>query len=95
MTHIVLFKFKEKIEDSILSNTVVKTYDLLKNEHKVIKDYKYNLNVMDIDANMDLILFVDLGDNLPLENYINHPEHKIFLENIKKLEPISKSVIDI
>ncbi|MDY5964336.1 MAG: hypothetical protein SPJ36_04640 [Peptostreptococcus porci] len=44
---------------------------------------------------MDVILFVELVSEVALPVYINHDEHKLFLERFKGLGLIAKSVIDI
>lgn len=95
MKHIVLFKFKRNENLKKISKILIDTYDELKNKHNVIKSYEFKVNCMDLEANMDIILFVDLGDSYVLENYINHPVHKDFVATLKEEGLTSKSAIDV
>ncbi len=95
MKHIVLFKFRENPGKDILSKTLSETYEKLEKQFNVIEGYDFKFNVLDKEANMDLILFVKLKSSDSLEEYIGHFEHKVFLEKFKALGLISKSVIDI
>lgn len=95
MRHIVLFKFNNKKSVEILSKDLVRIYDNLRDKHKVIKEYDYKMNVLEKDANMDLILFIDIEDKNKLNDYLLHPEHLTLLDKIKSEGIISKAVIDI
>ena len=95
MKHIVLFKFERNENLKKLSKILVSTYEKLKNEFNVIKDYEFKVNCMDIEANMDIILFVDLGDSYVLGDYINHPVHKEFVATLKAEGLIAKTAIDV
>lgn len=94
MKHIVLFKFEKK-EFNLMSKLIVETYEKLKNEHKVIEGYDFKLNCVNKDINMDLILFVELKSEDSLPKYINHSDHKIFLDELSKFGISEKAVIDV
>ena len=95
MKHIVLFKFKRNENYKKLSNILTDTYDKLKNEYNVIKNYEFKMNCLKNEASMDIILFVDLGDNYALKDYIDHPVHQEFINSFKNKGLLSKSVIDV
>lgn len=95
MKHIVLFKFEDKSNVQEARSLLKEVYEKLKNEHRVIVDYDFKANCLDNDSNMDIILFVELVSEAALPVYINHDEHKLFLERFKGLGLIAKSVIDI
>lgn len=95
MKHIVLFKFKRNENKKNLSKILTVTYEKLKNEFNVIKNYEFKLNCLKNTDNMDIILFVDLGDDYVLEDYIKHPAHQEFLKEFKAEGLIDKAVIDI
>ena len=44
---------------------------------------------------MDIILFVDLGNDYVLKDYIDHPVHQEFINAFKNEGLSSKSVIDV
>lgn len=95
MKHIVLFKFDKNENKKNIEKILVNTYDKLKNEFNVIEDYEFNLNCLENANNMDLILFVDLGEDYKLETYINHPQHQVFLKEFKEAGLCDKAVIDV
>ncbi len=95
MKHIVLFKFEKNKNYEKLSNILTCTYNKLKNEYNVIKNYEFKVNCLENEANMDLILFVDLGEDCPLKDYIDHPIHQDFITSFKNEGLCSKAVIDI
>lgn len=95
MKHIVLFKFEGNKNYENLSKILSGTYEKLKNEFNVIKNYEFKVNCLENEANMDIILFVDLGNDYSLKEYIEHPEHQNFIKKFKAEGLCGKSVIDI
>lgn len=95
MKHIVLFKFLKNNNVDFICNILDKTYYKLKNEYNVIENYSFSKNILDKDANMDIILFVELKDENSLDSYINHPEHIKFLSEFKANGLCDKAVIDV
>lgn len=96
MKHIVLFKFNNKDCLKQVSNLLSETYKKLKEEYKVIRGYDFFINILpEKEANMDLILFVDLVKTQDLSAYIDHPEHKEFLVKLRSLGLSDKAAIDI
>lgn len=95
MKHIVLFKFERNKNYKKLSKILTGTYDKLKNEYNVIKNYEFKVNCLENEANMDIILFVDLGNDYILKDYIDHPVHQEFINSFKNEGLSSKSVIDV
>lgn len=95
MKHIVLFKFERNENYEKLSKVLTGTYDKLKNECNVIKNYEFKVNCLENEANMDIILFVDLGDTYVLKDYIDHPVHQEFIKTFKAEGLCGKSAIDI
>lgn len=95
MQHIVMLKFNEKQEETRLKTIVSSVYDELRDEFKVIESYRSYVNCLDIDPNMDLVIFVDIPKGNELSDYIKHPRHVDFLEQMKALGLSSKAAIDI
>ena len=44
---------------------------------------------------MNIIIFVDLGYNYVLKDYIDHPVHQELINSFKNKDLLSKSVIDV
>jgi|SRR3712207_4016438 len=95
MQHVVMLKFDKRQDESILAPIINRVYDQLRDEFKVIENYKYHINCLEIDANMDLVLFVDIAQADKLGDYIHHPSHVEFLNDMKNLGLCSKAAIDI
>ncbi|SEN69197.1 Dabb family protein [Peptostreptococcus russellii] len=95
MKHIVLFKFERNKNYEKLSKILTGTYDKLEKECNVIKNYEFKVNCLENEANMDIILFVDLGNDYMLKDYIDHPVHQEFINAFKNEGLSSKSVIDV
>lgn len=95
MQHIVMLKFDKKQDESTLGSIVSSIYDELRDEYKVIDSYKYHTNCLDLDPNMDLVIFVDIPKGQELSKYIKHPRHVDFLNRMKEIGLASKAAIDI
>lgn len=95
MKHIVFFKFEEGADLSKISDLISGTYEKLKNDHKVILDYDFKLDILKNGQNMDIALFVELENIESLPLYIDHPLHQEFLKEFKASGLVGKSAVDV
>lgn len=91
VSHIVMFKFRDNIQD----DKAYKAKDMilsLKELVPVVLDIEAGLNFSNEDRSMDLSLSVKLQNREDLDTYAVHPEHIKVVDYLKSIISYSKVV---